>query len=78
MPYDVWTAFPTGVGVGQFGTLFDQIVATAALVVGFGSPSQNTIALMLAFAPAVFGALLAIPTYFIGKHRRTLGTTSRV
>ncbi|MCD2204482.1 oligosaccharyl transferase, archaeosortase A system-associated [Halobacterium sp. KA-6] len=67
MPYDVWTGFPTGVGVGQFGTLFDQIVATAALVVGLGSPSQETISMTLLFAPAVFGALLTIPTYFIGK-----------
>ncbi|GAA0265915.1 oligosaccharyl transferase, archaeosortase A system-associated [Halobacterium noricense] len=67
MPYDVWSGFPTGVGVGQFGTLFDQIVATAALVVGLGSPSQETISMTLLFAPAVFGALLTIPTYFIGK-----------
>ncbi|MUV59511.1 oligosaccharyl transferase, archaeosortase A system-associated [Halobacterium sp. CBA1126] len=67
MPFDVWTNFPNGTSVGQFGTLFDQIIATAALLVGLGSPSQNTIALTLAFAPAVFGALLTIPTYFIGK-----------
>ncbi|MCG1003037.1 oligosaccharyl transferase, archaeosortase A system-associated, partial [Halobacterium noricense] len=34
MPFDVWTNFPNGTSVGQFGTLFDQIVATAALLVG--------------------------------------------
>jgi dolichyl-diphosphooligosaccharide--protein glycosyltransferase len=67
MPYDVWTGFPTGVLAGQFGTLFDQLVATAALVVGLGSPSETTISMTLLFAPAVFGALLTIPTYFIGK-----------
>ncbi|MFB6269957.1 MAG: oligosaccharyl transferase, archaeosortase A system-associated [Halobacterium sp.] len=67
MPYDVWTGFPSGTIAGQFGTLFDQIVATAALVIGLGDPSQNTIAMTLLFAPAVFGALLAIPAYFIGK-----------
>jgi len=67
MPYDVWTGFPTGTLSGQFGTLFDQIVATAALVIGLGDPSTNTVAMTLLFAPAVFGALLAIPTYFIGK-----------
>jgi len=67
MPFDVWTNFPNGTSVGQFGTLFDQIVATAALVVGLGSPSQETISMTLLFAPAVFGTLLAIPTYFIGK-----------
>ncbi|MCG1003038.1 oligosaccharyl transferase, archaeosortase A system-associated, partial [Halobacterium noricense] len=32
-----------------------------------GSPSQETISMTLLFAPAVFGALLTIPTYFIGK-----------
>lgn len=67
MPYDVWTGFPVGTNSGQFGTLFDQIVATAALVVGLGDPSQQTVATVLAFAPAVFGALLAIPAYLIGK-----------
>ncbi|MCD2200491.1 oligosaccharyl transferase, archaeosortase A system-associated [Halobacterium sp. KA-4] len=67
MPYDVWTGFPTGTNSGQFGTLFDQIVATAALVVGLGDPSQQTTAMTLLFAPVVFGALLAIPTYFVGK-----------
>ncbi|WP_232688589.1 oligosaccharyl transferase, archaeosortase A system-associated [Halobacterium zhouii] len=67
MPFDPWTHFPKGTVVGQFGTLFDQLVATAALIIGLGSPSQNTVAMTLLFAPAVFGALLAIPTYFIGK-----------
>ena len=67
MPFDPWTGFPTGNFAGQFGTLFDQLVATAALVIGLGDPSTNTVAMTLLFAPAVFGALLAIPTYFIGK-----------
>ena len=67
MPYDPWTHFPVGTSAGQFGTLFDQLVATAALVVGLGDPSQHTVSMTLLFAPAVFGALLAIPVYFIGK-----------
>jgi oligosaccharyl transferase (archaeosortase A-associated) len=67
MPFDPWTHFPNGTSVGQFGTLFDQIVATVALIIGLGDPSQETVAMTLLFAPAVFGALLAIPTYFIGK-----------
>ena len=67
MPYDVWTGFPTGTLAGQFGTLFDQIVATVALIIGLGDPSTETVAMTLLFAPAVFGALLAIPTYYIGK-----------
>ncbi|MFC7166114.1 oligosaccharyl transferase, archaeosortase A system-associated [Halospeciosus flavus] len=67
MPFDPWTGFPTGVSVGQFGTLFDQLIATAALIIGLGNPSQQTIALAVVFAPPVFGTLVAIPTYFIGK-----------
>ncbi|RBI63895.1 dolichyl-diphosphooligosaccharide--protein glycosyltransferase [halophilic archaeon] len=67
MPFDPWTNFPYGTSVGQFGTLYDQIVATAALIVGLGSPTDQTVAMTLLFAPAVFGALVLIPTYLIGK-----------
>ena len=65
MPFDPWTNFPEGTTAGQFGTLFDQLVATAALIVGLGSPSQETVELVLLFSPAVFAALIAIPTYLV-------------
>ncbi|WP_135828371.1 oligosaccharyl transferase, archaeosortase A system-associated [Halorussus halobius] len=67
MPFDPWTYFPFGTSVGQFGTLFDQLVATAALVVGLGDPSSQLVAKTLLVAPPVFGALLVVPTYLIGK-----------
>jgi len=67
MPFDPWTSFSTGTSVGQFGTLFDQLIAAAALLVGLGDPSQTTIATVTAYAPAVFGTLVAIPVYFMGK-----------
>ncbi|SIR17635.1 dolichyl-diphosphooligosaccharide--protein glycosyltransferase [Haladaptatus litoreus] len=67
MPFDPWTYYPQGTSVGQFGTLYDQLVATAALIVGLGDPSQQTVALTLLVAPAVFGTLVAVPTYFVGK-----------
>jgi dolichyl-diphosphooligosaccharide--protein glycosyltransferase len=67
MPFDPWTYYPTGTASGQFGTLYDQIVATAALVVGLGDPSGKTVAMTLLFAPAVFGTLTAIPVYYLGK-----------
>jgi dolichyl-diphosphooligosaccharide--protein glycosyltransferase len=67
MPYDPWTNFPYGTNAAQFGTLYDQLVATAALVVGLGSPSSTTVAKTLLVAPAVFGALVAIPVYAVGK-----------
>jgi dolichyl-diphosphooligosaccharide--protein glycosyltransferase len=67
MPFDPWTQFPYGVSNSQFGTLYDQIVATTAIVLGFGDPSQRQVATTLLYAPAVFGALTALPVYGIGK-----------
>jgi oligosaccharyl transferase (archaeosortase A-associated) len=67
IPFDPWTNFPFGTSVGQFGTLYDQIVATAALILGLGSPSSTLVAKVLLVAPPVFGALAAIPTYWVGK-----------
>jgi len=67
MSYDPWTNFPYGTNAAQFGTLYDQLVATAALVVGLGSPSAELIAKTLLVAPAVFGALVAVPVYAVGK-----------
>jgi dolichyl-diphosphooligosaccharide--protein glycosyltransferase len=67
MPFDPWTYFPFGTHSSQFGTVFDQIVATAALIVGLGDPSAETIRLTLLVAPAVFGTLVALPTYVIGR-----------
>ncbi|QRY25596.1 oligosaccharyl transferase, archaeosortase A system-associated [Halobacterium sp. BOL4-2] len=67
MPFDPWTNFPHGTLAGQFGTLFDQILAAVALVVGMGSPSEHTIAMTLLLAPPVFGALLVVPTYVMGR-----------
>jgi oligosaccharyl transferase (archaeosortase A-associated) len=67
MPFDPWTSYPTGTSVGQFGTLYDQLVATAALIVGLGSPTEQTTALVLLFAPAIIGTLVVIPTYLLGK-----------
>jgi len=67
MPFDPWTNFSQGTFVGQFGTLYDQIVATAALIVGLGDPSSTLVAKTLLVTPAVAGALAAIPTYLLGK-----------
>ncbi len=68
MPFDPWTNFPYGTHVGQFGTLYDQIVATFALIVGLGSPSSELIITVLILTPALIGSLLVFPTYFIAKH----------
>ncbi|MFB6107495.1 MAG: oligosaccharyl transferase, archaeosortase A system-associated [Haloplanus sp.] len=67
MPFDPMTNFPYGTNAGQFGTLYDQLVATVALVVGLGSPSPQLVAKVLLVAPPVFGALVAVPVYYIGE-----------
>ena len=67
MPFDPWTYFPYGNRSGQFGTLMDQVFGTVALVIGLGDPSPHTVAMVALFAPAVMGALAAIPTYYVGR-----------
>jgi dolichyl-diphosphooligosaccharide--protein glycosyltransferase len=67
MPFDPWTYFPFGTSSGQFGTLFDQIMATIALVVGLGNPSDELVRQVVLFAPVVFGVATLVPTYLIGR-----------
>ncbi|MFB6087875.1 MAG: oligosaccharyl transferase, archaeosortase A system-associated, partial [Haloarculaceae archaeon] len=43
------------------------LVATAALVVGLGSPTETLVAKALLVAPAVFGALAVIPVFLVGR-----------
>ncbi|GAA0542072.1 oligosaccharyl transferase, archaeosortase A system-associated [Halorubrum ejinorense] len=64
LPYDVWTGFPLGTNAGQFGTLWDHIMAVGIWIARpiMGSTEE----VMLVMAPIV-GALVAIPTYFIAR-----------
>jgi len=64
--FDPYTHFPVG-DVIHFGPLYDQMIALIALLVGLGSPSLHTIEAVGAYFPAVLGALVALPVYFIGK-----------
>lgn len=66
--FDPWSYFPYGsITSTGFGGLFDQIIATVALIVGLGDPSARQIELVTAFAPVIFGAATAIPIYFLAK-----------
>ncbi|MDD2777551.1 MAG: oligosaccharyl transferase, archaeosortase A system-associated [Methanocellales archaeon] len=64
--FDPYTRFPFG-DVLHFGPLYDQMIALIALLVGLGSPSLRTIEVIGAYFPAVLGALVVLPVYFIGK-----------
>lgn len=67
MPYDIFTGYPTGTYVGQFGTLFDQMIATVALIIGLGNPSESDILLAALIGVPIIAMLIAIPVYKIGE-----------
>ncbi|SDG22230.1 dolichyl-diphosphooligosaccharide--protein glycosyltransferase [Halorubrum xinjiangense] len=64
MPFDVWTGFPFGTNAGQFGTLWDHIMAVGVWIARpiMGSTEE----VLLVMAP-IMGALVAVPTYFIAR-----------
>ncbi|MDZ7687784.1 MAG: oligosaccharyl transferase, archaeosortase A system-associated [Halobacteriales archaeon] len=67
-PFDPWTNFPYGsTSSTGYGGLFDQIIATVAIIVGLGDPSARQVELVTAFAPVFFGAATAIPVYLLAK-----------
>jgi oligosaccharyl transferase (archaeosortase A-associated) len=47
--------------------LLDFVVATAAVIAGFGSPSSHLIEMVAVWAPAVLGALIAIAVFLAGR-----------
>jgi len=67
MPFDPFTNFPHGTTPDQFGTLFDQLIALVALVLGLGSPNETLVREVFLVAPPFIALLAAIPGYFIGK-----------
>ena len=62
--FDIWTGFPVGRSAGQFGTLWDHIMAVSVWIARplMGSTEE----VMLVMAPIV-GSLVAIPTYLIAR-----------
>ncbi|WP_049982664.1 oligosaccharyl transferase, archaeosortase A system-associated [Halorubrum sp. BV1] len=62
--FDPWTGFPFGNEAGQFGTLWDHIMAVGIFIAQpiMGGPEE----VMLVMSPIV-GALVAIPTYLIAR-----------
>ncbi|MFC7213383.1 oligosaccharyl transferase, archaeosortase A system-associated [Saliphagus sp. GCM10025334] len=67
MPYEVYTGYPTGTYVGHFGTLFDQLIVTAAMIVGLGNPSPETLYMVALVSIPLMGALTAIPVFYMGR-----------
>ncbi|AHF98677.1 peptide transporter [Halostagnicola larsenii XH-48] len=67
MPYEVYTGFPSGAYVGQFGTLFDQLIVTAAMIVGLGDPSSETLFTVAILSVPIMAALVAVPVFYMGR-----------
>jgi hypothetical protein len=67
MFYNPMTNYPYGSYI-HFGPMFDQMMAITALILGLGHPSSELVNYIVAFFPAVLGALTVVPVYHIGKH----------
>ncbi|MFC1900910.1 oligosaccharyl transferase, archaeosortase A system-associated [Chloroflexota bacterium] len=46
---------------------FSWMVATISWIIGLGAPTQHIIDLVGIYTPTIFGALMVIPVFFIGK-----------
>ena len=66
MAFDPYTLYPTGQQV-PFAPFYDFLIALVIWIAGLGHPSLVLTDTMAAYYPAVLGALVTIPVYFIGK-----------
>jgi oligosaccharyl transferase (archaeosortase A-associated) len=64
--FDPMTFFPQGT-VTPFGPFNSWSIAILSYIAGLGNPSMHTIEVVGAIFPAVLGALLVFPVYFIGR-----------
>jgi len=66
MSFDQYLVYPDGQPIQSF-YLFARLLAGVSWIIGLGHPAQHLIDTVCAFVPAVMGALVVIPVYFIGK-----------
>ena len=64
--FDPMTNFPQGTPL-HFGPFVSWAITIFSYIFGLGHPSMHTVEVVGAFMPAVLGALLVFPVYFIGK-----------
>lgn len=64
--FDPMTYFPHGTPL-HFGPFLSWAIAIFSYIFGLGHPSMHTVDVVGAFMPAVLGALVVIPVYFIGR-----------
>lgn len=66
--FDPKTGYPNGASNGTFGTMFDFVHATAALIVGLGDPSVETVRLILIVSSPILSGLVVLVTYKLAKY----------
>ncbi|NPV61366.1 MAG: oligosaccharyl transferase, archaeosortase A system-associated [Methanotrichaceae archaeon] len=64
--FDPMTYFPNGTPT-HFGPFVSWAITIPSYIAGLGSPSMHTVEVVGALLPAVLGALLVFPVYFIGR-----------
>jgi oligosaccharyl transferase (archaeosortase A-associated) len=63
---DPYSGFPRGQSIDT-GPFHDYAIGTLAWMAGLGSPSRYLTDLIAAWFPAVLGALIVVPVYFLGR-----------
>ncbi|HUI39495.1 MAG TPA: STT3 domain-containing protein, partial [Methanothrix sp.] len=64
--FDPMTYFPHGTPI-PWGPFLDWAITIFSYIFGLGHPSMHTVEVIGALSPAVLGALVVFPVYFIGK-----------
>ncbi|MFH0768592.1 MAG: oligosaccharyl transferase, archaeosortase A system-associated [Chloroflexota bacterium] len=64
--FDPYMNYPHGQPFGGF-TFFIYLLGGITWLMGLGSPTQHTVDVVGAYFPAIVGALIVIPVYFIGR-----------
>jgi asparagine N-glycosylation enzyme membrane subunit Stt3 len=64
--FDPYVLFPGGNVVNSI-PVFHWLIAAIAWIVGLGHPTQHIVDVVGVYLPAIMGALIIIPVFFIGK-----------
>ncbi len=65
--FDPYLLYPGGSAIGIHYPFFQYLLAGIIWIIGLGSPSQHMVDVIGAYFPAILGALLVIPVYFLGR-----------
>ena len=66
MVFDPYTFYPHGTII-PWPPFFDWLIGGTSWLLGLGAPTQHTVDIVGIYTPAILGALVILPVYFIGK-----------